>query len=76
VLANFPFSILGSLCTAWTLYGMAGLRPDWQHVLKAGTLSSLLYLTALQVSLNMQAAACCWWLRERRQLVAAVIEAQ
>uniref|UniRef100_A0A383VUC5 ABC transporter domain-containing protein n=1 Tax=Tetradesmus obliquus TaxID=3088 RepID=A0A383VUC5_TETOB len=49
VLANFPFSIMGSLCTAWTLYGMAGLRPGWGPVLKAGTLSSLLYLVALQV---------------------------
>jgi hypothetical protein len=49
VLANFPFNIMGSLCTVWTLYGMAGLRPGWEHVMKAGTLASLLYLVALQV---------------------------
>jgi branched-subunit amino acid transport protein len=49
VLATSPFNVFGILCMAWVLYGMAGMRPGWQHVLKAGTVAGLMYLIALQV---------------------------
>uniref|UniRef100_A0A383VMS4 ABC transporter domain-containing protein n=1 Tax=Tetradesmus obliquus TaxID=3088 RepID=A0A383VMS4_TETOB len=48
VLATSPFNVFGILCMAWVLYGMAGLRPGWQPVLKAGIVSGLLYLIAMQ----------------------------
>jgi hypothetical protein len=49
VLATSPFNVFGILCMTWVLYGMAALRPGWQHVLKAGTITGLMYLIALQV---------------------------
>jgi hypothetical protein len=49
VLTSSPFNVFGILCMAWVLYGMAGMQPGWQHVLKAGTVSALIYLIALQV---------------------------
>ncbi|WIA12631.1 hypothetical protein OEZ85_006286 [Tetradesmus obliquus] len=62
VLATSPFNVFGILCMAWVLYGMAGLRPGWQPVLKAGTVSGLLYLIAMQamhLSLSLQAMHLC-----------------
>jgi hypothetical protein len=60
VLVSSPFnvfSILCILCMGWVVYGMAGLRPGWQPVLKAGTIKGAMYLISLQVS-QQQMASC------------------
>jgi branched-subunit amino acid transport protein len=49
VLATSPFNVLGILCMTYVLYGMAGMRPGWEPILKAGIVAGVMYLTALQV---------------------------
>jgi len=53
-----PFQVLSALIFTFTVYGMAGLRPDIIYIVKNGIITSQLYLIAVQV----RAAArlhCC-----------------
>ena len=44
-----PFQIVSALVFGYTVYGMAGLRPGAEAVLKAGLINTLMYLIASQV---------------------------
>lgn len=47
--ATTPFQIISSLVFTWVVYGMAGLRNDWEAILSNGCVSTLLSLIAVQV---------------------------
>jgi hypothetical protein len=49
VAATTPFQIISSLVFTWVVYGMAGLRNDWEAILSNGCVSTLLSLIAVQV---------------------------
>ncbi|KAI8464872.1 MAG: P-loop containing nucleoside triphosphate hydrolase protein [Monoraphidium minutum] len=44
-----PFQIVSALAFGFTAYGMAGLRPGYQHILKNGVINTLMSLIASQV---------------------------
>ena len=49
VTATLPFQVLSALIFSFTVYGMAGLRPGFGHVIRNGVVASQLYLVAVQV---------------------------
>ena len=49
VTATLPFQVLSALIFTFTVYGMAGLRPGINYIVKNGIVCSLMYLVAVQV---------------------------
>ncbi|KAF8066171.1 abcG22 [Scenedesmus sp. PABB004] len=47
--AYYAAKVVCALCFAWTLYGMAGMRPGGVHIVKFGAVVTLVYLISVQV---------------------------
>ena len=47
--AGLPFVILNTLCGAYTIYGLAGLRYEWHGILLYGVMITLQSIIAIQL---------------------------